>query len=147
MENALDDDAESVITVARYDAIGDVVAETVKKSAKGLSLTQKIDRVVTNRVLGLPIFIVVMAFVYWLAISVGTGVVTDWANDGISGDGFLYTGGEAYEEAVGAWEEEVAAAEEAGASEDELRPWPRRSPIPRVRPVDPRLWSHHRRRA
>ncbi|OUO92103.1 ferrous iron transporter B [Gordonibacter sp. An230] len=120
MEDALDDDAESIITVARYDAIGDVVAETVKRSAKGLSLTQKIDRVVTNRVLGLPIFIVVMAFVYWLAISVGTGVVTDWANDGISGDGFLYTGGEAYEEAVGAWEEEMAAAEEAGASEEEL---------------------------
>ncbi len=130
MENALDDDAESVITVARYDAIGDVVAETVKKSAKGLYLTQKIDRVVTNRGSGLPIFIVVMAFVYWLAISVGTGVVTDWANDGISGDGFLYTGGGAYEEAVGAWEEEVAAAEEAGASEDELAAWPRRSPIP-----------------
>ena len=130
MENALDDDAESVITVARYDAIGDVVAETVKKSAKGLSLTQKIDRVVTNRVLGLPIFIVVMAFVYWLAISVGTGVVTDWANDGISGDGFLYTGGEAYEEAVGAWEEEVAAAEEAGASEDELAALAEEEPDP-----------------
>ena len=130
MENALDDDAESAITVARYDAIGDVVAETVKKSAKGLSLTQKIDRVVTNRVLGLPIFIVVMAFVYWLAISVGTGVVTDWANDGISGDGFLYTGGEAYEEAVGAWEEEVAAAEEAGASEDELAALAEEEPDP-----------------
>ena len=130
MENALDDDAESAITVARYDAIGDVVSETVKKSAKGLSLTQKIDRVVTNRILGLPIFIVIMAFVYWLAISVGTGVVTDWANDGISGDGFLYTGGEAYEEAVGAWEEEVAAAEEAGAGEDELAALAEEEPDP-----------------
>ena len=130
MENALDDDAESAITVARYDAIGDVVSETVKKSAKALSLTQKIDRVVTNRILGLPIVIVIMAFVYWLAISVGTGVVTDWANDGISGDGFLYTGGEAYEEAVGAWEEEVAAAEEAGAGEDELAALAEEEPDP-----------------
>ena len=62
-----------------------------------------------------------MALVYYLAISVGTGVVTDWANDGISGDGFLYTGGAAYEEAVGEWEGEqanieayLAAAEEDG---------------------------------
>ena len=65
----------------------------MKRSHKGMTTTQKIDRVVTNRWLGLPIFVVVMALVYYLAISVGTGVVTDWANDGISGDGFLYTGG------------------------------------------------------
>ena len=93
----------------------------MKRSHKGMTTTQKIDRVVTNRWLGLPIFVVVMALVYYLAISVGTGVVTDWANDGISGDGFLYTGGAAYEEAVGEWEGEqanieayLAAAEEDG---------------------------------
>ena len=120
VEDKLDDDAESIVTSERYNAITHVVDETMKRSRKGMTATQKIDRVVTNRWLGLPIFVVVMALVYYLAISVGTGVVTDWANDGISGDGFLYTGGAAYEEAVGAWEESVAAAEEAGASEEEL---------------------------
>ena len=120
MESDFDDDAESIVTGARYDAIGDVVAETVKKSAHGMTTTQKIDRVVTNRVLGIPIFIAIMFLVYYLAVSLGGGVVTDWANDGISGDGWLYTGGAAYDEAVGAWEEQVAAAEEAGASEEEL---------------------------
>lgn len=120
VENKLDDDAESIITSERYNAITHVIDKTMKRSHKGMTTTQKIDRVVTNRWLGLPIFVVVMALVYYLAISVGTGVVTDWANDGISGDGFLYTGGAAYEEAVGEWEESVAAAEEAGASEEEL---------------------------
>ena len=114
LEEEMDDDIESIITSERYGAISHVSTSCVKKSAKGLTTTQKIDRVVTNRWLGIPIFIVVMAFVYWLAITIGTGPVTDWANDGISGDGWLYTGGAEYEEAVGAWEEEVAAAEEAG---------------------------------
>lgn len=120
VEGKLDDDAESIVTSERYNAIAHVVDATMKRSRTGMTATQKIDRVVTNRWLGLPIFVAVMALVYYLAISVGTGVVTDWANDGISGDGFLYTGGAAYEEAVGAWEESVAAAEEAGASEEEL---------------------------
>ena len=120
LERKLDDDAESIVTSERYDAITHVIDETVKRSNKGATTTQKIDRVVTNRWLGLPIFVVVMALVYYLAISVGTGVVTDWANDGISGDGFLYTGGAHYEEAVSAWEEATAAAEEAGATEEEL---------------------------
>lgn len=108
VENKLDDDAESIITSERYNAITHVIDKTMKRSHKGMTTTQKIDRVVTNRWLGLPIFVVVMALVYYLAISVGTGVVTDWANDGISGDGFLYTGGAAYEEAVGEWEGEQA---------------------------------------
>ena len=114
LEEAMDDDIESIITSERYGSIAHVADACVKRSAKGLTTTQKIDRVVTNRWLGIPIFVVVMAFVYWLAITIGTGPVTDWANDGISGDGWLYTGGAAYEEAVGAWEEQVAAAEEAG---------------------------------
>ena len=97
MENKLDDDAESIITSERYNAITHVIDKTMKRSHKGMTTTQKIDRVVTNRWLGLPIIVVVLALVYYLAISVGTGVVTDWANDGISGDGFLYTGGAAYE--------------------------------------------------
>ena len=61
----------------------------VTKAPKKLSVSEKIDRVVTNRVLGIPIFIVVMVFVYWLAIStVGTGG-TDWVNDNLFGDGFF----------------------------------------------------------
>lgn len=130
VEDALDDDAESIITTERYDAVTQVVADTVKRSNKGMTTTQKIDRVVTNRWLGLPIFVVIMALVYYLAISVGTGVVTDWANDGISGDGWLYTGGEQYEEAVGAWEESVAEAEEAGASEEEIASLKEEEPDP-----------------
>ena len=120
VEDAEDDDAESIVTSERYDAITHVGDATVKRSRKGMNTSQKIDRVVTNRWLGLPIFAIVMFLVYYLAISVGTGVVTDWANDGISGDGWLYTNGAQYEEAVGTWEESVAAAEESGASEDEL---------------------------
>ena len=108
LETELDDDAESIVTSARYDEIAGVVDDTVKKSTKGMSTTQKIDRVVTNRFLGLPIFIVIMFFVYWLAVSVGGGVVTDWANDGISGDGWLYTGGEAFDEATAEYEDAQA---------------------------------------
>ena len=108
LETELDDDAESIVTSARYDEIASVVDDTVKKSTKGMSTTQKIDRVVTNRFLGLPIFIVIMFFVYWLAVSVGGGVVTDWANDGISGDGWLYTGGEAFDEATAEYEDAQA---------------------------------------
>ena len=67
LETELDDDAESIVTSARYDEIAGVVDDTVKKSTKGMSTTQKIDRVVTNRFLGLPIFIVIMFFVYWLS--------------------------------------------------------------------------------
>ncbi|HIR01352.1 MAG TPA: ferrous iron transporter B [Candidatus Aveggerthella stercoripullorum] len=121
LEAEYDDDIESIVTSERYDMISDITAKTVRSSGKSLSTTQKIDRVVTNRILGLPIFIAIMFFVYWLSISIGTGVVTDWANDGISGDGWLYTGGAAYEEAVGEWEGQqaeaeayLAAAEEAG---------------------------------
>ena len=123
VEDSLDDDAESIITSARYDEIAGIVDDTVKKSTKGMTTTQKIDRVVTNRVLGLPIFIVIMFFVYWLAVSVGGGVVTDWANDGISGDGWLYTGGDAYEAAAEEYEDaqsQVTAYVENLLGEDEV---------------------------
>ena len=123
LETELDDDAESIVTSARYDEIAGVVDGTVKKSTKGMSTTQKIDRVVTNRFLGLPIFIVIMFFVYWLAVSVGGGVVTDWANDGISGDGWLYTGGEAFDEATAEYEDaqaQITAYVENILGEDEV---------------------------
>ena len=100
LENKFDDDAESIITAERYAAIAHVVDECVKRNKRGLTTSQKIDRVVTNRWLGLPIFIVIMFCVYWLAVSIGGGVVTDWANDGLFGDGWLYTGTEKYEAAV-----------------------------------------------
>ena len=93
------------MTSERYNAISHVIDKTVKRSRTGLTTSQKIDRVVTNRWLGLPIFIAIMFFVYWLAVTVGTGPVTDWANDGISGDGYLYTGQAAYEEAEGEYED------------------------------------------
>lgn len=105
LETSYDDDAESIITSERYDEIAHVISDTVKKSPKTMTTTEKIDRVVTNRILGIPIFIAIMFVVYWFAVSIGGSVVTDWANDGISGDGWLYTGGEAYEEAVAAFEE------------------------------------------
>ncbi len=111
IEDKLDDDAESIVTSERYNAISHVIDKTVKRSRTGLTTSQKIDRVVTNRWLGLPIFIVIMFFVYWLAVTVGTGVVTDWANDGISGDGWLYTGNAEYDEAEGEYEDAQAQIE------------------------------------
>lgn len=105
LENSYDDDAESIITSERYDEIAHIISDTVKKSPKTMTTTEKIDRVVTNRILGIPIFIAIMFVVYYFAVAIGGGIVTDWANDGISGDGWLYTGGEAYEEAVAAFED------------------------------------------
>ena len=91
LEERFDDDAESIVTAERYDAIAHAVDETVVKSRKGMSLTQKIDRIVTNRWLGLPIFVLVMTFVYFIAVSTVGHVATDWANDGVFGDGWQYT--------------------------------------------------------
>ena len=122
IEDKFDDDAESIVTAERYNAISHVIDKTVKRTRTGLTTSQKIDRVVTNRWLGLPIFIVIMFFVYWLAVSVGGGVVTDWANDGISGDGWLYTGGAAFDEATEEYEDahsQVVAYVENILGEDE----------------------------
>ena len=94
-EKELDDDAESIITNQRYSYINAVVDKAVKKKAAkhSLSVSDKIDRVVTNRVLALPIFVVVMFLVYAIAmggwkVSIGTAL-TDWANDGLFGEGWL----------------------------------------------------------
>lgn len=130
LENAMDDDAESIVTGERYDAIGDVVSEAVKKSLKGATTTQKIDRVVTNRWLGIPIFVVIMTLVYYISVSTVGTLFTDWANDGVFGDGWLYTGVEQYDSAVGVWEENLAAAEEAGATEEELEALAEEEPDP-----------------
>ena len=88
-EKELDDDAESIITNERYVYIAEVIKSCYKKKNKGeLSVSDKIDRIVTNRWLGLPIFAIVMFLVYWIAM-VGVGApATDWANDGVFGDGW-----------------------------------------------------------
>lgn len=115
-----DDDAESIITAERYNMIVDTVQQTVKLSRKGMNTTQKIDRVVTNRWLGLPIFIAIMTFVYYISVSTVGTIGTDWANDGLFGDGWLYTGGAEYEQAMGdfeGYEAEVAAYLEAADGE------------------------------
>ena len=100
-EEELDDDAESIITNERYVYIGEVIKRCYKKhSAGSLSTSDKIDKIVTNRWLGLPIFAVVMFLVYWIAM-VGVGApATDWANDGVFGDGWhlLGIGSAAYNE-------------------------------------------------
>ncbi len=104
-ETELDDDAESIITNERYVYIAQILKGCYKKkNVGGMTISDKIDRVVTNRWLGLPIFAVVMFLVYYIAmgsspISIGTAG-TDWANDGLFGDGFhLFTiGTKPYEE-------------------------------------------------
>lgn len=116
VEDEEDDDAESIVTAERYDSIVDLVSSSVKASRKGMNTTQKVDRIVTNRWLGLPIFVAIMFFVYFISVSTVGTLATDWANDGVFGDGWLYTGGAEYQQALGDWEEQVAAAEESGAS-------------------------------
>ncbi len=131
-ETELEDDAESIITNQRYSYISRVVDRCVKKKAPShsLSASDRIDQVVTHRVLALPIFVAVMLLVYAIAmgewgISIGTAA-TNWANDGLFGEGWFIAGGEGYQEAAGAYEEAAAiiggfeeAAETAGMSASE----------------------------
>ena len=100
-ETELDDDAESIITNERYNYIAELIKSCYKKNRVGeMTTSDKIDRIVTNRWLGLPIFAAVMFFVYWIAM-VGVGkAATDWANDGLFGDGWhLFGNGTAAYEA------------------------------------------------
>ena len=101
-ETELDDDAESIITNERYVYIAEVIKACYKKKNAGkLSVSDKIDRVVTNRWLGLPIFAAVMFLVYYIAMVTVGSSATDWANDGLFGDGWhlFGIGSGAYEEA------------------------------------------------
>ena len=111
-ETELDDDAESIITNERYVYIAQVIKSCYKKKSAGkLSASDKIDKIVTNRWLGLPIFAAVMFIVYWVAM-VGVGApATDWANDGLFGDGWhlFGIGSSAYSEAA----DEYTTASEA----------------------------------
>ncbi len=88
-EKELDDDAESIITNERYVYIAEVIKACYKKKNAGaLTSSDKIDKIVTNRWLGLPIFAVVMFLVYWIAMVAVGAPATDWANDGLFGDGW-----------------------------------------------------------
>ena len=100
-EDELDDDAESIITNERYVYIAQVIKACYKKKNAGkLSVSDKIDRVVTNRWLGLPIFAVVMFLVYYISMVTVGSMATDWANDGVFGDGWhlFGIGAKQYEE-------------------------------------------------
>lgn len=132
-EKEMDDDAESIITAARYDWIAKIIDQCYKKKNKGkLSASDKIDRVVTNRWAALPIFAVVMFIVYYISITTVGTVVTDWANDGVFGDGWyvLGIGRGDYDAAVEAYGESdefaiveafTAAAEEKGIEPGEAK--------------------------
>ena len=101
-EQELDDDAESIITNERYLYIASVIKACVKKAQKGnLSTSDKIDKVVTNRILGLPIFAVVMFLVYWIAMGPFGTFLTDWTNDVLGGE-WLTEGSRAIMESIGA---------------------------------------------
>ena len=108
-EKELDDDAESIITNERYVYIAQIIKGCYKqKKAKGeLSASDKIDRIVTNRWLGLPIFALVMFLVYWIAMVAVGAPATDWANDGVFGDGWhlLGIGSAEYNEVADAYGE------------------------------------------
>ena len=125
VEEARDDDSESIITSDRYDWISETMAACVVKAPKKLTTSEKIDKIVTNRILGLPIFVCVMVLVYYIAISTVGTAATDWVNDNLFGDGFFVNsaGQEQYEADTDDWASNnygdqvdgfIAAAENAG---------------------------------
>ncbi len=125
VEKARDDDAESIITSDRYEWISQTMRECVVKTSAKLTTSQLIDKVVTNRLLGIPIFIAVMSFLYWFAlVAVGTPA-TDWVNDKLFDEGFFISmqSQSQFDEAKEAWDDEhygdrvdgyLEAAKEAG---------------------------------
>ena len=113
-EKELDDDAESIITNERYVYIAEVIKACYKKKNAGaLTTSDKIDRIVTNRWLGLPIFAAAMFLVYWIAMVAVGAPATDWANDGLFGDGWhlFGIGAAQYEEAAGAYGDAAAVVD------------------------------------
>ena len=113
-EEELDDDAESIITNERYVYIAEVIRACYRKKSKATqSASDKIDRIVTNRWLGLPIFALVMFLVYWIAMVAVGAPATDWANDGVFGDGWhlLGIGSSAYNDASDEYTASVQAVE------------------------------------
>ena len=130
VEASRDDDAESIITSDRYEWIARVMDACVVKAPKKLSTSEKIDKVVTNRILGLPIFVVIMFLVYYIAISTVGTAGTDWVNDNLFSDGFFVNGTSAaqYDEDTEAWSDNhygdqidgfIAAATDDGVITDD----------------------------
>ena len=108
-ETELDDDAESIITNERYVYIASILKGCYKKKqTSGMTVSVKIDRVVTNRFAALPIFAAVMVLVYFISVTTVGGWVTDWTNDGLFGDGFhlFGMGTSEYEDAINEYAEE-----------------------------------------
>lgn len=108
-EKECDDDAESIITNERYRYISTIIKGCYKKKAVGkLSTSDKIDKIVTNRFAALPIFAAVMFLVYFISVSTVGTIATDWANDGVFGDGWhlFGIGTSAYEEDMNTYAEE-----------------------------------------
>ena len=126
-ETELDDDAESIITNERYIYIGSIIKGCYKKKSAGsLTVSDKIDRIVTNRILALPIFAVIMFVVYYVSVTTVGTFATDWANDGVFGDGWhlFGIGSPAYEEAEKEYVEPGARVEafEAAAEDEGIDP-------------------------
>ncbi|WP_173385217.1 ferrous iron transporter B [Ruminococcus flavefaciens] len=126
-EKELDDDAESIITNERYEYIASIIKSCYKKKdAKALSVSDKIDKVVTNRWLGLPIFAIIMIIVYYVSVTTVGTWVTDWTNDGLFGDGFhLFGMSGDYDDETDKWANEFvftdgvkAVVDEAAADSD-----------------------------
>lgn len=123
LEKAEDDDAESIIVNERYAYITSIIGSCMQRgNASGETISDKIDRVVTNRILALPIFVAVMVLVYTISVTTVGTWATDWANDGVFGDGwFLGPGQDEYSEVADPYDEAQsqieafnAAATEAG---------------------------------
>ena len=126
VEKESDDDTESVIINDRYSYISTIIDHCRSKNmASQLTTSDKIDRVVTNRILALPIFVVVMFLVYYISVSTVGSIATDWANDGVFGDGwYLGSGQEQFDEVAEEFEgaQESVDAFEAAAEEEDLDP-------------------------
>ena len=109
LEDMKDDDVESIIVNERYTYISSIIGDCIKKATKKkLSVSDKIDRVVTNRFAALPIFAAIMFLVYFVSMSTVGSWATDWANDGVFGDGWhlFGIGSSKYSEATDDWAEE-----------------------------------------
>ena len=116
-EKELDDDSESIITNERYVFIASLIKNCYKKKQAGkFSKSDKIDRVVTNRWLGLPIFALIMFLFYWIAMGPFGSMLTDWANDGVFGDGWhlFGIGSSKYEDAAGEYTDAMNALKAFG---------------------------------
>ncbi len=133
LENEMDDDIESIITNERYEYISSIIGDCVRKKPlkDNLTISDRIDKIVTNRFLALPIFAVVIFLVYFISVTTVGAVATDWANDGVFGDGWFLAGigrggyddaDEEYNDAytvVSAFVDEFGSEELADAIDDE----------------------------